>query len=77
MYGSTETNRQAKAAHARNNPLPTETSIPRGTGGIVWTVKELMSSAFFIITVQITDPMSKKRLPRMAKTDDNKKANVR
>ena len=72
MYGATETIRQANAAQARKSPFPSDTTIPKGTGGEVGTTRWFILWAFFTMTVQITAPMSRKRLPRMAKNVESK-----
>ena len=75
MYGITETTRQAQAAQARRIPFPTDTIIPNGAGGVVCITAALMLCAFFTMTVQITAPMRRKRLPITANKTDRTKPN--
>lgn len=59
---------------------PTETVIPRGTGTELdgeWTIKSFIVSAFLRRTVQIVEPMRRRRLPRIENVVEAKNEIVR
>lgn len=67
--------RQANAAHARYNPMPLVTSMPKGT----WTgrtIHVLMSSALLMRTVHRAEPARTNMLATMADEVDMKNVQV-
>jgi hypothetical protein len=75
-YGTRETNKQPRAAHRMDKPVPLETSIPKGIF-VVLRISPFTDSDVLMAEVQSEAPVKMNTVARIARHADAKKATVR